>query len=149
MRQYIDERVALYDVNDPARIEATERASTVLQQQIWSRVVAAARNDRQPVISGRLIDTVNEMIDIADERRAVRENPVPFTAIIVLVMVSAIGMASIGYTSGVAGRQLLFGMLVMPLLVAAAIVLVYDLADVSSGLVRPGNQSLIHLKQDL
>ena len=64
-------------------------------------------------------------------------------------MVSAIGMASIGYTSGVAGRQLLFGMLVMPLLVAAAIVLVYDLADVSSGLVRPGNQSLIHLKQNL
>ena len=34
MRQYIDERMSLYDVNEPARVEAVEQASEVLQQQI-------------------------------------------------------------------------------------------------------------------
>ena len=111
--------------------------------------MAAARNDAYPVLSGRLVDTVNEMIDVSDERRAIRDNPVPYTAFVVLVMVSAIGMGSIGHTCGVAGKRLLFGMVVMPLLVAAVIVLVYDLANVSSGLVRPGNHSLVQLRRSL
>ena len=149
MRQYIDERVALYDAHEPERIEAAEHVSGVLQQQIWARVMSAARGYQRPVMTGLLVTAVNEMIDVADERRGVRENPVPYTAIIVLVLVSAIAMASIGHTCGVSGKRLLFGMLLLPLLVAAVIVLVYDLANVSSGLVRPGNQSIVHLKQEL
>ena len=37
----------------------------------------------------------------------------------------------------------------MPLLTAAVILLVYDLANVSSGLVRPNNQALVRLKESL
>ena len=149
MRQYVDERVSLYDVTEPARVEAVEQASAVLQQQIWSRVMAVARDYQRPVMAGLLVATVNEMIDIADERRGVREHPVPYTTFVVLVLVTAIAMGSIGYTCGVTGKKLLFGMVVMPLLVAAVIALVYDLAHVSSGLVRPNNRALVHLKQNL
>jgi hypothetical protein len=149
MRQYVDERIALYDVTEPSRVEAVEQASAELQQQIWSRVMVVARAYQRPVMTGLLVTTVNEMIDIADERRAVRENPVPYTAFVVLVLVTGVAMASIGYTCGVTGKKLLFGMVVMPLLVAAVIVLVYDLANVSSGLVRPNNRALVHLKQGL
>ncbi len=149
MRQYIDERIALYDVTEPSRVEAVEQASAVLQQQIWSRVMAVARAYQRPVMTGLLVATVNEMIDIADERRGVRENPVPYSAFLVLVLVTGVAMGSIGYTCGVSGKKLLFGMVVMPVLVAAVIVLVYDLANVSSGLVRPNNRALLHLKQNL
>jgi len=149
MRQYIDRRIALYDVSDAASVAAVERASAVLQQQIWSQVMTAARGYQRPVMTGLLVTAVNEMIDVADERRAVRENPVPYTAFVVLVLVTGVAMVSIGYTCGVTGKKLLFGMLVMPLLTAAVVVLVYDLADVSSGLARPNNLALEHLKQDL
>jgi hypothetical protein len=149
MRKYVDERIALYDATGRAQIEAIERVSGTLQQDIWSRVAAAARDYQRPVMVGLLAATVNEMIDVADERRAIRDNPVPYTTFVVLVLVAAIGMASIGHTCGVSGKQLLFGMVVMPLLVSAVIVLVFDLAHVSSGLVRPNNQSLLNLKQSL
>jgi hypothetical protein len=149
MRQYTDERIALYDVNDPARVAATEQASAVLQQQIWSRVMTVARDYQRPVMTGLLVGTVNEMFDIADERRAVRDNPVPYTAFVVLVLVTGVAMASIGYTCGVTGKKLLFGMLVMPLLTAAVVVLVYDLANVSSGLVSPNNMALVHLRRNM
>ena len=149
MREYIDQRIALFAVSDPASVAAVERASAVLQQQIWSRVMTAARGYQRPVMTGLLVTAVNEMIDVADERRAVRENPVPYTAFVVLVLVTGVAMVSIGYTCGVTGKKLLFGMLVMPLLTAAVVVLVYDLADVSSGLARPNNLALIHLKQSL
>jgi len=149
MRQYVDQRIVLYEVSDPARVAAVEQASAALQQQVWSRVMTAARDYQRPIMTALLVTTVNEMIDIADERRAVRENPVPFTAFVVLVLVTGVAMVSIGYTCGVTGKKLLFGMLVMPLLTAAVVVLVYDLADVSSGLARPNNLALIHLKQSL
>jgi hypothetical protein len=149
MRRYTDERIALYDVNDPARVDAVEQASAVLQQQIWSRVMAVARDYQRPVMTGLLVATINEMFDIADERRAVRENPVPYTAFVVLVLVTGVAMASIGSTCGLTGKRLLFGMLVMPLLTAAVVVLVYDLANVSSGLVRPNNKALVHLRQSM
>ena len=149
MRQYVDQRIVLYEVSDPARVAAVEQASAALQQQVWSRVMTAARDYQRPIMTALLVTTVNDMIDIADERRAVRENPVPFTAFVVLVLVTGVAMVSIGYTCGVTGKKLLFGMLVMPLLTAAVVVLVYDLADVSSGLARPNNLALIHLKQSL
>ena len=149
MRQYVDQRIVLYEVSDPARVAAVEQASGALQQQIWSRVMTAARDYQRPIMTALLVTTVNDMIDIADERRAVRENPVPFTAFVVLVLVTGVAMVSIGYTCGVTGKKLLFGMLVMPLLTAAVVVLVYDLADVSSGLARPNNLALEHLKQSL
>jgi hypothetical protein len=150
MRRYVDSRVAVFDAGtDRARVEETERTSAALEQPIWSRVEAAGRADPRSVMAGLLVQSTNEMFDLAATRKAARENPVPPTVFVVLILVSAVGMAAIGYTCGLAGKRLSFGMIVMPLLVAAVIVLVFDIGNPRRGIVRVSDETMIRLRQSL
>jgi hypothetical protein len=148
--RYVDARIAVFDAGtDWARVEERERTSAGLEQQIWSRVEAAGRADPRSVMAGLLVQSTNEMFDLAGTRRAARGNPVPPTVFVVLILVAAVGMASIGYTCGLAGKRLSFGMIVMPLLVAGVIVLVFDIGNPRRGIVRVSDQTMIRLRQSL
>ncbi len=95
------------------------------------------------------MQSTNEMIDVAAKHLFALENPVPPTVFLVVILVSAIAMVSIGYTCGLSGTRLAFGMLVMPLLLASVIALVFDIAHPRLGIVRVHHQSLLRLKQSL
>ena len=150
LRQYVDARLALVEAGaDRRQIDESVRASAALEQRIWSRVAAAGRADPHSVATGLLMQATNEMIDVAEKHRFSLENPVPPTVFLVVILVSAIGMVSIGYTCGISSKRLAFGMLVIPLLLAAVIALVFDIAHPRLGIVRVHHQSLLRLKQSL
>jgi hypothetical protein len=58
-------------------------------------------------------------------------------------------MASIGYACGFDRRRMSFGMFVLPLLVTGVIMLVFDLAHPSLGIVRVPDVAMIRLRQGL
>ena len=87
MRQYLDEPdCALRRQRAGAHRGGGASVGGVAAADLVAGDGGRARLSR-PVMTGLLVATVNEMIDIADERRAVRENPVPYTAFVVLVLV--------------------------------------------------------------
>jgi hypothetical protein len=146
--RYVDARIALNDAGaDRGRIENALRTSGVLQDQIWSRVVAAGRADPHSIMTSLLVESTNEMIDIAEEYVFSLENPVPPTVFFVLALVTAVAMGSIGFTCGLSGMRLRFGMIVMPLLLATVIMLVFDIAHPRLGIVRVHDKGLIRIKQ--
>ena len=130
-------------------VEQHEQAAAALQAQIWSRLTAAAHADPRSVMTGLLMQSTNAMFDVAGQRRALREARVPWTVFAVLVLVSGIALASVGHSCGVARKMMPFGMFVMPLLVAAVIVLVFDIAHPRVGIVRVSDQGMLRLKQAL
>jgi hypothetical protein len=96
-----------------------------------------------------LVTSTNEMIDVADKHLFALENPLPPTVFLVVILVSAVGMVSIGYTCGLGGKRIALGMLLMPVLLGAVIALVFDIAHPRLGLVRVQHEGLIRLKQNL
>ena len=112
-------------------------------------MAAAGHAEPHSIPTGLLMQSANEMIDVAAKHLFSLENPVPPTVFLVVILVSAIAMVSIGYTCGLSGTRLAFGMLVMPLLLASVIALVFDIAHPRLGIVRVHHQSLLRLKQSL
>ena len=150
MRRYLDLRIDLYDVGvDRARTLEIERESAELQRQIWARVAAVGRADPRSITTGLLLQSVNAIRERAAERRASREMPVPPTVFVVVILVAAFAVVSIGYSLGIAGKRMLFGMYVMPLLVGAVIMLVIDIALPGAGVVRVPDQPMLDLKEAL
>ena len=150
LRQYVDARLELVAAGADRRlIDESVRSSSRLEDRIWSQVAAFGRSDPHSVATGLLMQSTNEMIDVAAKHLFALENPVPPTVFLVVILASAIAMVSIGYACGLSGARLAFGMLVMPLLLASVIALVFDIAHPRLGIVRVHHQSLLRLKQSL
>ena len=148
LRRYVDARLAFENAGgDRARVEDTLRASISLENQIWSRVAAFGRSQPQSQVTNLLVQSTNEMFDKASEHTFAIQNPVPYTVFILLILVTTVAMASIGLSCGLDGTRLAFGMLIMPLLLAAVLTMVIDIAHPRIGIVKVYDDSLIRLKQ--
>jgi hypothetical protein len=147
LRHYVDVRIELFDQStDPKRAAVLEQASTEIQSQIWARLSRVARDDPHSITAGLVLQAANEMFERGAERRAGREIPVPPTVFLVVILVSAIAVASIGFPLGLSSARMSFGMLVIPLLVAGVIMLVLDIATPSLGVVRVPDLPMLRLR---
>jgi len=148
LRRYVDARLTYAEAgDDKSRIEESLRESEALGDQIWSRVVAAGRADTHSTMTSLLVGSTNDMLDAAEEHLAAVANPMPPTVFLVLILVTAAAMATIGYECGLGGKMRLLGMLVMPVLLATVILLVYDIAHPRIGIVKVRDPILTRLKQ--
>jgi hypothetical protein len=147
LRRYVDARRAFGEAGaDWGRIDESLRQSSTLGDQIWARVSAAGRADHTPT-AALLVQSTNEMLDAGEAREAALESPLPPTVFVVLVLVTAVAMAAVGYECGLEARMHALGMLVAPLMLAIVIGLVFDLAHPRIGIVRVHDPSLTRLKQ--
>jgi hypothetical protein len=150
LRRYVDVRLEFYEAGvNRARVQEANRTSSTLQQRIWSRVVAAGREDPHAMTRALLVQATNEMIDAEGRRRSALYNHVPVTVFTVIVLVSVWAVGLLGYTSGLARKRLWFATAAMPLLIAVVVSLVFDLDRPRMGLVREGQQSMMNLKASL
>jgi hypothetical protein len=147
LRGYVDTRLAIAEARlDRGQIETFLRQSSELQGRIWERVAAAGRADHSPT-TVLLIQSANGMIDAGEEHLAALENPLPHTVFIVLVLVTAVAMVAVGYGCGLDSRMRALGMFVAPVLLAAVIGLVFDLAHPRMGIIVVRDPVLTRLKQ--
>jgi hypothetical protein len=150
LRRYLDARLAFAEAGvEPGRIDATLRESAALEQQIWSRVSAAARADRRSPVLGLLVQAANAMFDAGTAHAASVASPLPATVFYVLILATAAAMSAVGFACGLEKRASAHGMIAMPLLLAVVILLVFDLAHPRLGILRVTDRTLIHLKQSL
>jgi hypothetical protein len=147
LRRYVDARLAFAEAGgDRARIDELLRQSSVLADQIWTRVSAAGRADPTPP-TALLVSATNEMLDAAEAHLAALENPLPATVFLVLLLTTAVAMGAVGYECGLQGKRHALGMLVAPLLLAVVIALVFDLAHPRLGIIRVRDPILTRLRQ--
>jgi hypothetical protein len=149
LRRYVDARLAFAEPGlSGDRTEALLRQSSDLEDQIWARVVAAGRADHSPT-TALLIQAANGMLDAGAEHLAALENPLPPTVFVVLILVTAVAMLSVGYGCGLESRMRALGMFVAPVLLAAVIGLVFDLAHPRMGIIVVHDPILARLRQSL
>lgn len=149
LRRYVDVRLkyqALAD--DPARLAEGMHLNADIQAELWKHATAAAK-EAPNNITGMFIVSLNQMIDIDSERIAAAQARIPGGVWLLLLIVAASGCFMTGFNFGMQGARTKLGSVFLPLLYAAVILLIFDLAQPRLGLIRTSQQPLIDLQQTM
>jgi hypothetical protein len=135
MRRYIVSRLDFGAQSDPAAVLAAAVAAKNLHAETWSRVVGFAV-DEPTATSALLLEGLNTVADRANDREAEFLARVPGTVEIVLVVSCLVACAWVGLAHGLGRKRSRETWPVLAALLAAIIVLILDLDEPRSGLIR-------------
>jgi hypothetical protein len=131
---------------DPAKLAEGLRLLGDIQAELWTHAVAASRASPTPIVA-TFITTLNETIDTEAERVAARQNRVPGSVWLLLLIVASLGCLTSNYNAGAQGVRFLFSSILLPLLIAVVLTLVADIASPYRGFIRVSQQPLVDLQQ--
>ncbi len=136
MAQYARARQDFFRAGEDAtKLEQSEVRTAALQDRIWAGTTAAVRANPAATINPSLLQTTNDMFDLAASRRAALDARVPITVLRTLVAYALISAALIGYSLGHGRRHLVVTTAVF-LALSLAICLILDLDRPRSGTIR-------------
>lgn len=143
LQEYVIARLDFYRAgDDQARIENAVQHAERLQQQLWSRAVAVAREQPNP-ITASFIQSLNETIDLASKRLDALENRIPKAVWLMLLFVGSIAC----FLTGILHRQArTLSVLALPIVLAAVLTMIADLDSPRGGLIRISQESMMRLK---
>src|SRR5262245_23684232 len=142
LKSYVELRVRYYAAadEDEARINAETGR---LQMEMWSTVVAAAGQQRDP-ITALVVSGMNDVINAQGYTQAAWWNRIPLSAAVLLIVVAVLCNVMIGYgLRSVGPRGTLLP--ILPLFVAFAFALIADIDSPRRGLIRVTPQNLMNL----
>jgi hypothetical protein len=136
-RQYVDSRLAAYrKLPDIAAAKAELDQSLALQQQIWSRAVAAAQSSPTPAAATVLLPALNEMIDIVTARTAATIMHPPPAIYGMLFALALLGALFAGAAMAGSRRRSSLHVAGFAAVLAASAYLIFDLEYPRFGLIR-------------
>ena len=146
LREYVDTRLELDNVgvNASRFNEAVGRAKR-LQEDLWLDAATVAQNDRT-AITAAYINSLNETIDLHEQRVAAFENHVPQSVWLLIISVSLIAVFTRGSTLT---TRFWLTLILVPITIAITVSLIADLDSPSRGLIRLDQRALQRLKADM
>jgi len=149
LREYVDRRVNLAKETPLSQLEAFKDIlshSEALQNQLWSHAVALAEADRSSEIDALFIGSLNEMIDFHHSRITVLQYRIPTLIWYVLLFITILSMATVGYQAGLSGQSSIKMGVVLALTFSSVIFLITDL-DRITGTLRVNQQPMFDLQE--
>jgi hypothetical protein len=143
LKEYVSTRL---DALNPGNLEKGIKKSEALQDRIWQQAVEIAKSYPNAVVYGRLIQSLNEMIDLHTKRVNVGMHiRIPLVIWIALFFVTILAIGSVGYQIGLIQAHYLGISLLLILTFSSVIVLIADLDRPQEGYIKVSQQSLIDL----
>jgi uncharacterized membrane protein YtjA (UPF0391 family) len=150
LRAYVDSRLEFVESGlDAAALERTHATASSLQAQLWSITGVAAAQDAKSVPTGLLIASLNDVIDVSEERRAAFDNHVPEAVLALIVAVSCGALGFIGCSSGMAGRKQRVPTITFTILSALILLVILDMDRPRNGLIQVSQDSMLRLQASL
>lgn len=149
LRRYVEVRLKYQLLADEAaNLAEGMRLSMEIESELWRHATQAAKEAPND-ITATFIESLNEMIDTDAERIATGRARIPGEVSLLLLVVAGFGSFTSGYSSGAQGGRTILSGLLMPLLLTAIIVLIFDLAHPLQGLIGISQQPLIELRETM
>lgn len=147
LRDYVDVRIrAARDMP----IDQALRRSEEIQEQLWTRAVAAAEYDTHSLPTELFIQSLNGVIDLHAVRvQASLRNRMPLPVWIVLFGVGFFSFFTVGYQAGLTKARRSPATVVVVLTFVAVIWLVADLDRPGEGFLHVGQEPLIDVRQSM
>ena len=147
IREYVPLRIS---PSDQATLLANSQQAEALLAQIWSIAEAEAKVTQQGDLMAAFIESLNETIDLHENRFAAGVySRVPATIIWLLFVGSVLTLAIVGYSAGLTRRRDLLSAIVLIIALGAVLALVIDLDQPRSGFVQVSQQPIIDLQEQI
>ena len=145
-RRYVDLRITVTIENfDAILIESGQ-----LQQQLWSLAEQAAENEPRSIPIGLYIESLNEVIDLQEDRvNAAVRNRVPEVLLIILYASAVLSALLLGYSTGQTGARNLVAILPLLLVLCALLQLIADLNRPDMRVTKVSQGAMLDLRRSL
>ena len=152
-RRYADVRsVAYRNMEDQIATKAKLAEAEVLQKDIWTKALAACRQQEAPAQAAMLLlPALNEMIDITTTRAIATQNHPPLVVFLLLGALSLVGALLVGYDTSPNKDRSWLHMVVFAAIISLAVFVIVDLEFPRLGLIRidAADQVLIELRKSM
>jgi hypothetical protein len=135
LKAYARERLLYGERWGRAESQVLQRADE-LQLQIWEEAVKQARPLTTTMVSSLLLEPLNQAFDVAAARKAALEARLPLSVLVALAFYTVVSAGVLGYALAGAGGRHRLASLVLFALLTLAIVLIFDLDQPRSGLLK-------------
>jgi hypothetical protein len=148
MRDYLDKRIELLRASADAEQEAIamQRVDD-LQIGLWKRVRTAVVQDPHNELTARLVEALNETIDLEGLQRAARAARVPRSVLWLVVIATLLTAGALGYGFGIARRRVIVGSIAFSALVSSIVFTILDFDRPDGGLIRVNESILVTLHE--
>jgi hypothetical protein len=145
LREYVD--VAARISSDPEKVQQVIMQSEMLQKRLWSEAVTVSEKTSDSIMASLFIQSLNEIIDVRTKRiNWVFRHRIPTSIWGALYLVSVLGMAAMGYQSGLSGARSLVPAFLLGLAFSAVILLIANLDRPPGTLSKVSQQAIIDLQ---
>jgi hypothetical protein len=147
-RGYVDERLAFAQLDlDPEHVKSLHTAVAQCHRQLWETAAENARKDMNSDVAALYIESLNDVFAIHALRVSVGlQARIPTTIWWMLLVVTALGMISLGYQTRIADSKRSFAQPILAVSFALVIALVAELDRPDAGFIRVTQQPLIDLQ---
>jgi hypothetical protein len=147
LKRYVDVRLKAIRENNVA---GGLRQSENIQNELWSQAVIVGGKHPNSIVVGLFVQSLNEVIDLHGKRvQAGLRNRVPGAIWFVLLAMSMVSLAAMGYHAGLAGARRSLVVLAVAFAFSAVIGLIADLDRPQQGVVAVGQHALLDLQRSL
>lgn len=156
LREYVELRLRYSRAGDdvstlknPTAVRNAREEAHRLQNDSWLRAVSRAEKDSNPVTTGLLLLSLNEVIDLDAARWMALNNRVPATVIDMNVLVALVAAILVGYAIGLTRQRNLFSVCLLAAAITITLIVIIDLDRSRQDLITVSQQPLIDLEQQL
>jgi hypothetical protein len=146
LREYVPLRIVVTAEGDPSVVLAR---SDEIQDELWTIAEDVARTTTQGDLVSTYIESLNDVIDVHEERVTARHARVPETVVWLLLGGSALSLAMVGYSAGLTRRRSMLSAVVLIIALGAVLVIVIDLDRPREGFIQVSQQPLIDLQEQV
>ena len=135
MVRYVQARRSWFEAGENAAgVAQVDAATEDLQHRIWAVVLADVRANPTATVNPSLMQTTNDMFELAASRRAALQEHIPISIVRTMLLYSLIAAAMIGYGMAKGAREVAASAALF-LVLTLAICLILDLDRPRSGTV--------------
>ncbi len=144
LRNYVEVRL---EGTDPNKVEEAITKSEDIQARLWSIASAFAEKERT-VMTSLFLTSLTTVAEVHAKRLAVSVwSRVPSAIWIVLYTLLVLGMASVGYQSGMASKKRSVATVMLVLGFSSVLYLIADLDRPGRGWMQTSQQSMLELRR--
>jgi hypothetical protein len=146
LRQYVDERLQWTGVPEVRNVQS----ATTLLDRLWAQVASVGEKARDVATVALFVDSANRIISLNAERVMLRERSrIPRAMDAVLILLTILSFAGMGYHGGVAGTVRSPVMVIVAVSFSLVVMLIADMNRPGQGWINVNQDAMIDLRNAL
>jgi hypothetical protein len=145
LKQYLDQRILFYTVQDPEKITAIGQKTDELQSELWNAVLPMARSN--PTAMTALVTSgMNDVLNSQGYVQAAWWNRIPYTAWTLMGAIAICANLLVGFGARNFQKNITLFM-IFPFVIAVSFFLIADIDSPRGGVIRIEPRNLITLQK--